>query len=380
MSFVITVLIVSISCAVISYKTLFSYTNLNKKSKFSLFLLLLVSWFMPLISFIIQINNPSYLLDLFTTYIGYSLFIFVALLFALHFTRDVIWFVLWGIKKLFKISFKFPSPEDTQALKKANLYSVYIALFILLCGLYSGNKIADIKEISIPTNKISQEVKLVLLSDLHIKNIDSKNTLNKIVKKVNDQNADIVILAGDTIGGNLDKIVSKLDVLRTIKSKYGTYTVIGNHEAYNGMLASMKYFNSGEGYKLLFNTGNVISDKNLFIGGVTDTDLDKMFQPDVRKSLIGSSDEYKILISHRPNIFNKAAKNGYDLTLSGHTHGGQVFPFHYFAKEFNGYLSGFYENGNSKLYITRGVRYWGPAVRFFSPSEITVIRLIPSVK
>lgn len=140
----------------------------------------------------------------------------------------------------------------------------------------------------------------------------------------------------------------------------------------------MKYFNKGWSYNLLFNQGKSFGDKNIFIGGINDKALDIQFYPNIERSLIGSENEYKILISHRPDVFKEAAEMGYDLMLSGHTHGGQIYPFHYFVKQAIGYVAGMYKEVNSRLYVSRGTRYWGPAIRLFSPSEITIINLIPN--
>lgn len=236
MSFLIAAFVIAISCTIISYKTLFGYSKLKKRYKISLFVTLLISWFMPFIAIFIKYDSPSYATEYILNYFGYTLFVFVVILFILHFVRDFIWFFLYGIKKVFKISYKLPSPQDNNSLKIANIYTSILTIFVVLFGLYSGTKIADIKTINISSEKISEPTKLVLVSDLHIKNTDTKEEIKKIVDKVNGEKADFVILAGDTIDGKIDKIKDRLDILKNLESEFGTYVVLGNHEAYIGML------------------------------------------------------------------------------------------------------------------------------------------------
>ena len=88
--------------------------------------------------------------------------------------------------------------------------------------------------------------------------------------------------------------------------------------------------------------------------------------------------DYVILLSHTPKLAEGVTSQNVDLQLSGHTHGGQIYPFHYFTMQANnGMLAGFYKPEGVNLYISRGTRYWGPSMRLFAPSEITVFNLEP---
>jgi len=80
-------------------------------------------------------------------------------------------------------------------------------------------------------------------------------------------------------------------------------------------------------------------------------------------------------MAHQPRSFKEAKSLGVDLQLSGHTHGGQIFPFHYVVALFEPYLAGLYQKGNSQLYVSRGTGYWGPPMRLGAPAEITEITL-----
>ena len=130
----------------------------------------------------------------------------------------------------------------------------------------------------------------------------------------------------------------------------------------------LKFTNMG--FDVLYNTGELINDTGIFVGGVPDM---YSVDPNYDKLMYYAKDEnYKILMSHSPLLAKQIEKDKFNLIVSGHTHGGQIFPFHFVSKSANEYLAGMYEvNGNS-LYITRGAGYWGPPMRLFAPSDITV--------
>ena len=169
--------------------------------------------------------------------------------------------------------------------------------------------------------------------------------------------------------------------LEELQSKYGIFAVFGNHEFYNGLMPWQFKFGK-MGWSALFNYGLPVKDTELYVGGVPDVSIARgspFFKIDVDRTLENSSDgQYKILLSHTPRFQKEMiTKAQYDLQLSGHTHGGQIFPFHLLVKQANKYLAGLYDVNDTKLYLSRGAGYWGPPMRLFAPSEITVIRLKP---
>ncbi len=260
-------------------------------------------------------------------------------------------------------------------------YHVSLIIIALICSgyaLYAGIKVPEIKEVFLQNEKITTPKTVVVLSDLHIHRTICPNKIKEIVAKTNAQNPDIILLAGDIIDDDTSKVHDITNLLEDLKAKDGVYFITGNHEFYAGYketVAELKQL----GFTFLENNGHAVSD-NIFLAGIPDyfsapsheiaIDIKKAFSESLAKN-------YKILISHTPVDFGINDKL-FDLEISGHTHGGQIFPFHILTKLYNKYLSGLYNlSGNAQIYVSRGAGQWGPQMRFLAPSEITVLKLQP---
>lgn len=308
-------------------------------------------------------------LDLHFIFASYSI------VFAITWIRDLIWVIAFRIGNYFK--FKIPSPMSKKYVKKLNIITLIVCFIAILDSFYEGGKVPDYKTITISSDKIKTEKSIVLLSDLHLNHILSVKKIDKIVEKVNLKNPDIVLLSGDIIDDKVQKITSLIASLSNLKAKKGIFFVAGNHEHYIGYTESVNALKS-IGFIFVENL-NFSIDDDLIIAGIPDYFSAKYTKTkiDIEKIFLNIKNKYKILLSHTPCDFYE--RNNFDLELSGHTHGGQIFPGHIFAKYFNhSYLAGLYSlRNNAKIYVTRGTGAWGPQMRFFAPSEITVIRLKP---
>ena len=131
--------------------------------------------------------------------------------------------------------------------------------------------------------------------------------------------------------------------------------------------------------KFLFNGGVHVGNSNIFIAGIPD--LTTMYERvNLWRTLNQSKkDDYKILLSHTPIIIDSLSKGLVDMVLSGHTHGGQIFPFHLLVKQANQYLAGEYNVSGTYLYVSRGAGTWGPTMRLFAPSDIVIINLLKKI-
>jgi predicted MPP superfamily phosphohydrolase len=158
------------------------------------------------------------------------------------------------------------------------------------------------------------------------------------------------------------------------------YFVLGNHEFYSGALEWGVEL-AKRGFQFLNNYGLRLDDTGLYIAGIPDINSVQgtRMKINIANALYNAKDDdYRILLSHTPKFVEGMSKDNIDLILSGHTHGGQIYPFHYLAKQANeGHLAGFYDADGIKMYITRGTRYWGPPMRILAPSEITVFNFVP---
>lgn len=190
-----------------------------------------------------------------------------------------------------------------------------------------------------------------------------------------------VLLAGDIVDDRTRYLEPEIKVLGKLEAPLGVYAVSGNHELYNGLDLWLRNFRR-HGFKVLMNSGEHLKNTRLYIGGIPDlnTAFSPFYQVDFKRTFKGSRhNDYRILLSHYPNL-EKFADRDYDLQLSGHTHGGQIFPFHYLAWKANKYLAGRYRVGDHDLYVSRGAGYWGPPMRLLAPAEITEIILKPQKK
>lgn len=263
--------------------------------------------------------------------------------------------------------------------EKARLYySAGLIAAALLCGvyaLYDGMKVPAVKTVTIASDKIRKERTIVLLGDVHIHRVISAAKVRGIVEKTNAQKPDLILLSGDIIDDEPQKIADVARLLEDLKARDGVYFVTGNHEFYIGYRRAVDML-TGAGFHLLENDGADFSD--LFVAGVPDVTAQAFSgkKADARKAFSKAKDgQFRLLISHTPTDFKDGA--AYDLQVAGHTHGGQIFPFHILTKLYNPYLSGLYEKGSMRVYVTNGAGQWGPQMRFLAEPEITVIRLIP---
>lgn len=301
----------------------------------------------------------------------YFVFITAVILFGLTFVRDIIWTFL---ALLFK---DIPSPLNLTYLHFVNGITLFLAFICSVGALIEGNKIPEIKEQVIYTNKVTKAKKIILLADLHLSRVVKADKVKGIVERVNKQNADAILLVGDIIDDEIRYTKPLLEILKNLKAKNGIYYVSGNHEFYIGYDESIKLIQENN-FTPLENNGVEID--SFYIGGVPDipsskkfgktVDLDKTFEKVPQNA-------YRILMAHTPVKLPREPE--IDLIVSGHTHGGQIFPFHLFSWVYNnGYLSGLYRIDKHKyIYVSKGSGQWGPQMRFGAPSEITVLTFLP---
>jgi predicted MPP superfamily phosphohydrolase len=203
--------------------------------------------------------------------------------------------------------------------------------------------------------------------------------MTAVVEEINKLAADLVVVVGDLVDGSVDELSAAVAPLGNAKSQHGTYFVTGNHEYYSGADEWIAYLRS---------LGvTVLRNDRVSIGRGADTfelagtddyrasgfpghgeDVDKALRDrDTSKPLV--------LLAHQPKTFREASKKGVDLQLSGHTHGGQIWPFGFLVKLEQGFLAGLDRIGDAQLYTSRGTGYWGPPMRLGAPAEITQVVL-----
>jgi predicted MPP superfamily phosphohydrolase len=264
-------------------------------------------------------------------------------------------------------------------------YIVFSSLSFCIIGYYQGKKGPVLNHIILPVSKLPQEFdgfKIAQISDLHIGAMVGKKYVQDVVNKINSINCHIVTLTGDIGDGFVKDYREEINEIKKIKSQYGQFFVPGNHEYYwngNEWLGAMNNI----GVINLVNRGKIIyhNKRPLLIGGVPDPvsrimpDLDGIL--DLNKE---EKPDFKILLSHRPGIADNAAHAGFDLQLSGHTHGGQFIPWTIVVKWVHKLHKGLHKVGSMWVYVNQGTGSWGPQIRLGSKTEIAIIILKKETK
>lgn len=379
MLFYVAFLVVAAACSIITIKTLVGYSDISLYSKIFISILIFVAWLAPMIVGALRYSGrlDDGLVNVISI-LGYTLFGFVFVLFCMLILRDVVWYSIYGIAKVLHMDVWALNPTNMSSLGKANLIVWGLSTVTALYALYGGLKYPVVNEVTIASPLIKKDMRVVQLSDLHITRLTSVSWVRHIVYEVNALNPDVILMTGDIIDDNVTKIDDQLDTLIELSAPYGVYSSLGNHEFYNG-INSWTYKFKKLGIHTLFNRGVYIGKSNIFVSGIPDTSTASAhptFAINFENALKGSTrEDFRILLSHNPALIDNLTSFTYQLMLAGHTHGGQIFPFHILVKKVNKYLSGQYKVNGIDLYVSNGAGTWGPAMRLFAPSEITVFNL-----
>lgn len=306
------------------------------------------------------------------------IFIFTSILL---FTDMAHFFYRFAIRLLSK---KLPEYISSRNICK---FSLILALVASVYAVIEADHIQS-EHVIIASSKLPSAIKrirIVQVSDVHIGLLFQKFRQKHILKKIREAKPDILISTGDLIDGKLNRdfgisgsnpLAAQLSSITTI---YGKFGVIGNHEVYAGLSQSVS-FSSAAGFTMLRNQSIVLKN-GITITGIDDraanpNDIaDKNFEAALINSI--PLDTFHLLLKHRPEILPES-DGRFDLQLSGHTHGGQIFPFNYLVRLKHSIPSGITTTkAGSRIYVSRGTGTWGPPMRLFAPPEITIIDIIP---
>ncbi len=250
-------------------------------------------------------------------------------------------------------------------------------------GVVEAKRVPEIKEVQIPIPALPEEFdgfRIVQVTDLHVSPTIRRPYVEKVVEIVNSLNADIFALTGDLVDGTIHQLSRDVAPLKNIQSIHGNFFVTGNHEYYFGIMDWVTQIQR-LGFSILLNEFCRIhrGQRSLLLAGVTDYrggNFLHAHRSDPIKSVAGAPEaDVKILLAHQPKSIFDAARAGFDLQISGHTHGGQFFPWNLVVGLNQPFVSGLHKYKNTHIYVSRGTGYWGPPVRVGAPSEISLIKL-----
>jgi predicted MPP superfamily phosphohydrolase len=270
----------------------------------------------------------------------------------------------------------FPVSDAARAIAVAGL-----AVFSAIAGVVSVLRGPRLVRVEISPARWPRQLdgfRIVQLSDLHIGPILRRSFVKSVVERVNALEADLVAITGDLADGDARQLVSEVQPLADLRAAQGTFFVTGNHDYFSGVSDWVEAMR-GLGLRLLRNERVVIKTQQaeFELAGVDDYRGDwGRSNYDLAEALRDRDPSRSlILLAHDPTTFKQAAATGVDLQLSGHTHGGQIWPFRYAVRIAVPFVAGLYRRGEAQIYVSRGTGFWGPPMRLFAPAEITEITL-----
>ncbi|MGB6275691.1 MAG: metallophosphoesterase [Rhodococcus sp. (in: high G+C Gram-positive bacteria)] len=221
-------------------------------------------------------------------------------------------------------------------------------------------------------------VRVALVSDLHAGPSRGADFVRKVVDSINAQNPDVVLLDGDLIDGTVPLVGADLAPLRDLAAPLGVFAVSGNHEFYAGDGGEWLDLWSTLGIDVLRNARTTLTrgDAAIDLAGINDATAPAPYEPDLGAALEGiDPDRFVLLMAHQPLQAVEASDFGVDMQVSGHTHGGQIWPIRYLVPLQQPSVEGLDTIDNTTLYTTRGAGAWGPPVRVAAPPEIAMLEL-----
>jgi hypothetical protein len=281
-----------------------------------------------------------------------------------------------------------PGSVDLGAAARVTAIGVPIAaLAVTLVGLFNARRTATVVSVDVPIAGLPAELHgftIAQISDVHVGPTIKRPYLDAIVRAVNRLEADLIAVTGDLVDGPVHRLASHVAPLAQLSARHGTFFVTGNHEYYSGVsgwIAELRRL----GLHVLLNEHVVVerAGEAIVVAGVTDYGghhYDESHRSDPRAALAGAPADaaVKLLLAHQPRTAPAASAAGFDLQISGHTHGGQFWPWNWLVRLQQPFTAGLHRFEGLWVYVSRGTGYWGPPKRFGAPSEITRLRLVPA--
>ena len=387
----------AISALLAGYMTwrLFGQTPFRRRWKIAIAAGIVATTFAPVITIMLRRSGFDSLGLHLLTWAGYLGVGFLSFVFSYVVIRDLVWLPVAGFK-WFKARGAKPtrsreknepidSPSRRGFLVNSMNYGILAAAALTTgFGVAEAKQTPQVKRVPVPIDTLPPDLegfRIVQITDIHVNPTFRRSDVEAIVEVVNTLKADIVALTGDLVDGSVAQLGYDVAPLAQIQSASGNFFVTGNHEYYSGVIEWVEEVRR-LGYTVLLNEHQIIARgrARLLLAGVTDYRGGNFFashRSDPQKALYGApAADAKILLAHQPKNIFEAARAGYDLQISGHTHGGQFFPWNLLVGFAQPYVYGLHTHENTQIYVSRGTGYWGPPVRVGSPSEITLLELV----
>lgn len=339
---------------------------------------------LPPISFYFQmkrIDNPLTHTLMWISYVSMGFFSF---LFTVIVMRDLLWMFGSGVMKFLppaSTSAALADPDRRLFLMRAMSTGILAVVASLTgIGFYQARKRPGIINVTVPLRNLPpafEGFRIVQITDVHAGLTVAREFLETIKETVNGLKPDLIAFTGDFADGSVARLGETVAPFAELSAPYGRFFVTGNHEYYSGVdqwVAEAKRL----GFTALMNEHRMIEKDGqaIVLAGVTDVSGGH-YAPSHRSNPTGAfagapSSAVKILMAHQPRSLYESVKVGVDYQLSGHTHGGQFFPWNFAATIGQPFISGLHAFESALIYVSKGTGYWGPPIRLGARSEITV--------
>lgn len=276
-----------------------------------------------------------------------------------------------------------PSPHLDTALRGSSVAILVGSLGLVALGWRNARSTPAVRRVEVGIAGLPEALDgftIAQLSDVHVGPTIEADWLRPVVERVNALDVDLVVITGDLVDGRVRDLAPHVAPLAELRSRHGTWFVTGNHEYYSGAPPWIAHL-ATLGVRTLSNEHVLLrrGEGRLLLAGVPDHDAGRFVpehRPDVGQALRGAPErDVTVLLAHQPRTARLAQGHGVDLQLSGHTHGGQLWPWMFLVPLQQPTVQGLDRVGDVRVYTSRGTGYWGPPVRLGAPSEITQLVL-----